>query len=43
MTVSGVLSRGERRAAVVPGVDEPLEGGDEVGDGREDAAAQRLG
>jgi hypothetical protein len=29
----GVLSPGEWSAAVVPGVDEPLDGGDEVGDG----------
>jgi hypothetical protein len=38
----GVLGPGERCAAVVPGVDEPLNGGDEVGDGGKVAAAQCL-
>jgi hypothetical protein len=33
MTVSGSLVQVEGPAAVVPGVDEPLDGGDEVGDG----------
>jgi hypothetical protein len=37
-----VLGPGERAEAVVPGVDEPLDGGDEVGHGRKAAAAQRL-
>src|SRR3712207_9285344 len=38
----GILGPGEWGAAVVPGVDEPLDGGDQVGDGGEAAAAQRL-
>jgi len=38
----GILGPGERSAAVVPGGDEALDGGDEIGDGREVAAAQRL-
>src|SRR3954469_3062156 len=38
----GVLGPGERPAAVVPGGDEPLDGGDQVGHGGEAAAAQGL-
>ncbi len=40
MMVSG--SPGERCAAVIPGVDEPLNGDDQVGDGREATTAQGL-
>src|SRR3954469_578107 len=42
MTVSGSLVPGEWPAAVVPGGDEALDGGDQFGDGGEAAAAQRL-
>src|SRR3954468_4144437 len=38
----GVLGPSRGCAAVVPGADEPLDRGNEVGDGREVAAAQRL-
>jgi hypothetical protein len=38
----GVLGPGERSAAVFPVVDEPFDGGGEVGDGRKVAAPQRL-